>query len=224
MKSIHAETEEKKKNAGVSKFRHRCFLFLQRPSCTLETHVSAPARSPTPFYAHTGELIDSDVRESRARIENVADGLLLTTLLLLLSSWRSPFVLYAELQAVAYCLVRPPQWHRYLCYCGILGGAKWKGSFLKKKQKNNDNPIIGWNLQQLCCTHARQQNFDTVLKYLLGVPNLHAIVDTSSWQGSCLPSLFCLTYIFPSRFLTTLALFVTARPDPFGLLVSSFWA
>lgn len=41
---------------------------------------------------------------------------------------------------------------------------------------------------------------------------------------SPLTSLFCLTYIFPSRFPTTLALFFTARPYPFGLLVPSFWA
>lgn len=37
--------------------------------------------------------------------------------------------------------------------------------------------------------HRHHGIFDTVLKYLLWVPNPHGIVDTSSWQSSCLSTL-----------------------------------
>lgn len=69
---------------------------------------------------------------------------------------------------------------------------------------------------------------DTVLKYLLREFLIHMALLTHQVDKVhvCPPltSLSCLTYIFPSYSPTTLALFFTARPDPFGLLVSSFWA
>lgn len=48
----YVQKKKKKKNAGESKFRRRCFLFIQNHSCTLETHVSTPAHFSTTFYVY----------------------------------------------------------------------------------------------------------------------------------------------------------------------------
>lgn len=74
-KSISAKKEERKKNAGDSKFKYRCFLFIQPYSCTLETHVSPPAHFSTTFYAHVMGINGQSYIREQSRNQIVGCGM-----------------------------------------------------------------------------------------------------------------------------------------------------
>lgn len=117
------------------------------------------------------------------------------------------------------------------CFCGTFFQEKKKAVILVSEASGKRRNKKCCNITQEFCPLCRAHTgciFHTFLKYLWGKCLIHmaALTHRVDKVHVCAPltNLSCLTYIFPAHSPTILALFLTARPDPFGLLISSFWA